>query len=313
MLTGVTMGGGPCGWAVEAHLKEGYRVFATADAARTLNDDLAEVEALGVELVGEDEIDEPVHAVRLEMRDIDYPAIASAFEAFGVDLDQVDVVAVAVFDHGAAPPGVSDRLFRFEYLAERIQAGGGLAGFAFQRDEIPVSMTRLQAAASSVPDRFPVMAMDTAPAAVLGALEDPAVKLQRAAIVANVGNFHTLAFHLPRTDGERIAGLFEHHTGRLTTSRLEQLLRELAEGTISNDELFAEHGHGALVLDPQPRPLDFVAVTGPRRGLLETSALRPYMAVPHGDMMMAGCWGLVRACARVLPWTAAAIQGALGQ
>jgi hypothetical protein len=36
------------------------------------------------------------------------------------------------------------------------------------------------------------------------------------------------------------------------------------------------------------------------------------MAVPYGDMMMAGCWGLVRACAAVLPWTAEAIHEALG-
>jgi hypothetical protein len=29
-------------------------------------------------------------------------------------------------------------------------------------------------------------------------------------------------------------------------------------------------------------------------------------------MMMAGCWGLVRACAHVLRWTADAIEGRLG-
>ena len=28
LLTGVTMGGGPCGWAAEEHLKAGYRLFA---------------------------------------------------------------------------------------------------------------------------------------------------------------------------------------------------------------------------------------------------------------------------------------------
>jgi hypothetical protein len=54
-----------------------------------------------------------------------------------------------------------------------------------------------------------------------------------------------------------------------------------------------------------------VAVTGPRRGLLAGSTLRPYLAVPYGDMMMAGCWGLVRACAHALPWTAEVIDKAL--
>ncbi|MGD9318234.1 MAG: hypothetical protein PVG56_15465, partial [Anaerolineae bacterium] len=84
-------------------------------------------------------------------------------------------------------------------------------------------------------------------------------------------------------------------------------------------ELFADHGHGALVLEPEPQfgpdpaSLDFVAVTGPRRGLLAGSKLQPYLAVPYGDMMMAGCWGLVRACAQILPWSAEEIETALGR
>jgi uncharacterized protein (DUF1786 family) len=155
--------------------------------------------------------------------------------------------------------------------------------------------------------------MDTAPAAVLGALEDPQVGTQSALIAANVGNMHTLAFHVQNEDGARtIRGLFEHHTGFLSREKLEGLLAQLAAGTLSHEELFADHGHGALVLGPAPAPLDFVAVTGPRRGLLAGSELDPYLAVPYGDMMMAGCWGLVRACAQILPWSAEEIETALG-
>jgi uncharacterized protein (DUF1786 family) len=309
LLRGVTMGGGPCGWATEDHLKAGYRVYATPDAARTFNDDLEEVEAMGVQIVSEDEADGLTRVQCLEMLDFDYAALSRAFGAFDVDLDAVDVLGVAVFDHGAAPPGVSDRLFRFEYLAERIETGKGLSGFAFAGDDIPASMTRLQAAACSAPAGRPLVAMDTAPAAVLGALEDPRVHAEEEAVVANVGNFHTLAFRL--RDGA-IAGIFEHHSGILSQTRLEELLGQLAAGTISHEELFAEHGHGALVLDPSPSPLNFLAVTGPRRGLLAGSKLQPYLAVPYGDMMMTGCWGQVRACASLLPWTAGAIEGALG-
>jgi uncharacterized protein (DUF1786 family) len=310
LLTGVTMGGGPCAWAADDHLKAGHRVFATPDAARTFNDDLKEVAAMGVELIAEEEAEVGVlGARRLAMVDFDYTALAWAFRAFGVDLDRSDVLAIAVFDHGAAPPGYSDRLFRFEYLAERIEAGAGLAGFAFPRDEIPPSMTRLQAVASTAPKDRPLVVMDTAPAAVLGALEDPHVRTHLEAVVANVGNMHTLAFHL--RDGG-IAGLFEHHTGLLDREKLEHLLAQLVSGTLSHDELFAEHGHGALVLDLAPSQLDFVAVTGPRRRMLSGSPLHPYLAVPYGDMMMAGCWGLVRACAHILPWTAEAIESVLG-
>jgi uncharacterized protein (DUF1786 family) len=309
LLTGVTMGGGPCGWAAEEHLKAGHRLFATPDAARTFSDDLDEVASMGVVVVSEDESTSLTRVRRLRMLDFDYEALARAFGALGVDLGQASVLAVAVFDHGAAPPGVSDRLFRFEYLAERIETGKGLVGFAFSMDEIPRSMTRLLAAASTAPASRPLLVMDTAPAAVLGALEDPYVRSHPEAIVANVGNFHTLAFHL--RNGE-IAGLFEHHTGLLSQARLEELLGQLSEGTLSHEELFAEHGHGALLLDPSPSMLGFIAVTGPRRGMLVGSTLRPYLAVPYGDMMMAGCWGLVRACADVLPWTADAILGAMG-
>jgi uncharacterized protein (DUF1786 family) len=310
LLTGVTMGGGPCAWAAEDHLKAGLRTFATPDAARTFNDDLDEVAAMGVKVLGEEEAARLRDVRRLEMRDLDYEALAAAFRAFDVDLGEVEVLALAVFDHGAAPPGISDRLFRFGYLAERIDGGRGLAGFAFPADDIPPSMTRLQALASSAPPGRPAMVMDTAPAAILGALEDRQVRDHDETVVVNVGNMHTLAFHL--RDGQ-IAGLLEHHTGLLDREKLEVLLAELAAGTISHEAVFQGHGHGALILDPRPAGLKFVAVTGPRRGLLAGSPrLRPYLAVPHGDMMMAGCWGLVRACARILPWTQEAVEGALG-
>ncbi len=318
LLTGVTMGGGPCTWAAEKHIKAGQRLFATPDAARTFNDDLEEVAAMGVQVVAEDEAQAVAIARHLEMKDFDYEALARAFAAFGVDLADAEVLAVAVFDHGAAPPGVSDRLFRFEYLAQRIRTGQGLAAFAFARDEIPASMTRLQAAADTAPEGRSLVVMDTAPAAVLGALEDPHVRAHGGnAVLANVGNMHTLAFHLC---GNRIAGLFEHHTGLLDRETLEALLQQLATGSLDHEALFAQHAHGALILSREREAsehlegagLGFLAITGPRRGLLAGSSLRPYLAVPHGDMMMAGCWGLVRACAHVLPWTAEAIWGALG-
>src|SRR3954471_7890466 len=55
VLTGVTMGGGPCAWAVEDHIRQGLPVFATPDAARTFDDDLERVAGMGVRIVGEDE------------------------------------------------------------------------------------------------------------------------------------------------------------------------------------------------------------------------------------------------------------------
>jgi uncharacterized protein (DUF1786 family) len=142
------------------------------------------------------------------------------------------------------------------------------------------------------------------------------VAAQERALVANIGNFHTLAFDLR---GGKILALFEHHTGELTQAKLEGYLRELGAGTLDNERVFADIGHGALRLSAEVVPgtdgagaLPFLAVTGPRRALLRDSALRPYEAVPHGDMMLAGCYGLLRAVAALDPSRAPAIESVLG-
>lgn len=302
LLTGVIMGGGPSAWAAEDHSKAGLPIFATADAARSFNDDLDAVQNdLGTVIVSTDEAARLAirpEVAHIYMRDFDYAAIRQGFAAFGVHL-RPEAIMVAVFDHGNAPPGVSDRQFRLDYLSERLQADARLSTFAFPANAVPPIMTRLQAVVDSAgePDAR-LLVMDTAPAAVLGALEDPLVAGQPDALIVNVGNFHCLAFQY--RDGE-IARLFEHHTGLLDQEQLEAWLARLADGTITHHQVFAEHGHGALVRDITPVPMEFVAVTGPRRAMLTRSLLPTYFAVPFGDQMMTGCWGMVRAAADLLP------------
>jgi uncharacterized protein (DUF1786 family) len=335
VLSGVMMGGGPCAWAAEAHTKAGLPLLATPDAARTFNDELDLVEKqMGVKLVGEDEAQtlakrEDVTAI--PMRDLDLNAIRAAFATFGVVLEP-DALALAVFDHGDAPPGYSDRQFRFDYIQSQIpkfksQISSStsnlrpptsdsqfptsihqLARFAFRREAIPTRMTRFEAVARSADFDGPMLLMDTAPAAVLGALEDPHVHSHQRQLIANVGNFHTLAFRL---GPEGIEGVFEHHTGELTHKELETYLRKLAAGTLTHEEVFADMGHGALMLDAHPAPLDFLTVTGPRWSLIRGSSLNPYFAAPYGDMMMAGNYGLLRAYAVNVPEWAEMINAAL--
>ncbi|MBI4785423.1 MAG: hypothetical protein HY782_00020 [Chloroflexi bacterium] len=167
LLTGTIMGGGPCNWAANDHLRAGYRVLATPSAAQSFNDDLAEVEKSGIHVVTDADAMYLENVARIAMRDVDLDAVRGAFASFGVDL-RFDAVAVAVFDHGNAPPGYSDRLFRFEFLAERLKAFNSPAAFAFMRDQIPARLTRMRAAANDVETDAPVLVMDTAPAAVLG-------------------------------------------------------------------------------------------------------------------------------------------------
>jgi uncharacterized protein (DUF1786 family) len=185
---------------------------------------------------------------------------------------------------------------------------------------VPSSLTRLQSITGSA-KRYvqesnsslsaPLLLMDTGSAATVGALEDPKVRQQRECILCNIGNFHTLACHL---EEGRITGVFEHHTGEISKARLEELLLKLAAGTLTNDEVFHDSGHGALMLR-QPvakeRVFPFLSVTGPRRSLLNGSALQPYNATPCGDMMLAGCFGLLRALAEHLPELAPAIVPSL--
>jgi uncharacterized protein (DUF1786 family) len=252
------------------------------------------------------------------MGDFDYYAIAAALARFGVDLDsELDAIAVAVFDHGNAPAGVSDRLFRFEYIERCIKTRNSLASFAFLAGQVPEIMTRLTTTARSAraarPD-LPVVLMDTAPAAVLGALEDPRVRHTRPAIVANIGNFHCLAFRLGPTPDDPtggIEGVFEHHTGEISPAQLEGYLRHLAQGDLTHAEIFDSNGHGAVMFADHAIPLDFLSITGPRRNFLGRSALKPYLATPCGDMMLAGSYGLVRACAGVIPEWAEPIDRAL--
>jgi uncharacterized protein (DUF1786 family) len=325
LLTGRTMGGGPSAWAARDHALAGLPTYATPDAARTLDDDLAQVEQLGIRILPDEAAArlladqtnaEVTHVI---MRDFDSMALLTAFAAFGVDT-AVDLVAVAAFDHGAAPPGYSDRRFRFDYIRRAVGERPEPVAFSYRAADVPADMTRLHAVARDAAGfaalgKAPVLVMDSAAAAVAGALDDPHVRALPEALLANIGNFHTLAFHL--RDG-RIRGLFEHHTGELTQAALERYLDRLVAGTLTDDEVFAESGHGALVLgegaDDAARPATTLplAITGPRRALLRGSRWRPYEAVPHGAMMLAGCFGLLRAVALHHPELAPAVADSLG-
>lgn len=298
LLTGVTMGGGPCHWAAQDHLKAGYGIYATPDAARTFNDDLEWVQReMGIRIVSEEEAPAIRNVEAIELRDFDYAAIRAAFFAFGVELSPTGI-AIGVFDHGAAPPDISDRIFRFEFLERRILEENRLSAFAYPKGEIPPALTRMRAVAASPAPDCPLIVMDNAPAAVLGALLDPHATGRRHHLVANVGNLHTLAFRLGPAG---IEGLFEHHTGLLDGARLARLLEDLIQGTLSNEEIYGENGHGGrlFVQGPMPPSEDWepLLVTGPRRSILRGSKLPVHDAAPLGDMMLAGCFGLLLAAA----------------
>jgi uncharacterized protein (DUF1786 family) len=298
-LTGVNMGGGPVTQAITDHVRAGLPVYATVEAATTFDDDMEIVKSMGVSLLSADEIEALKRAARVELRDLDLDMVRRSLDSFEAG-SEWDAVAVAVFDHGDSPPGYSDRKFRFDHLRRQLEQGDRqLTEFCYLWHEVPEYMTRMAAVAECAEPATPLLLMDTAEAAVLGALEDRRVASAQCKVVANLGNDHTLAFHL---HGSRIQGLFEHHTGELTPQKLESYLRGLTRGELDGQRVWEDHGHGAITLDGG-EDIGFLSATGPLRHMLEGSTLQPYFAVPYGDMMLAGAFGLVRAWAeKHEPW-----------
>jgi uncharacterized protein (DUF1786 family) len=231
LFSGHQMGGGPSAWAIEEIAKAGFTVYMTPSAATTLNDELDKVEALGIKIISDDEVKSlKLKGESFELKDFDFNLISKTFSDYGVSLKGLSAIAVAVFDHGNAPAGVSDRQFRFDYLDERIKQKNSLSAFAYLSNDIPKIMTRLQSVADSANDLpCPLVVMDTVAAAVLGANFDPQLTRIKEKIICNVGNFHTLAFRL----GEKgIEGVFEHHTGEIDLEKLVSLIYKLADGSL---------------------------------------------------------------------------------
>ena len=280
-LHGNLMGGYHTTNAVWRHLEAGLAVYATARAAGTVHDNIDLLRRRGVQITD----DPPPDALAIELHDLDLARLAKTLGPYDITIPST--VAVAAQDHGFSPTA-SNRLFRFEHWKRFLVPGSTLADHIWTRP--PEYMTRLLAIQADAPG---AIVADTGPVAVLGALEDErvATEAERGVCIVNVGNQHTLAL-LVR--GEELFGVMEHHTEAMNTEKLERLVRKLIAGTITHDEVFGDDGHGALVLDAyrDAGPFTFIAVTGPNRAMAKP--LGWYFAVPHGAMMLSGCFGLVR-------------------
>jgi uncharacterized protein (DUF1786 family) len=136
--------------------------------------------------------------------------------------------------------------------------------------------------------------MDTCAAGVRGALLDPraAQFRDRGLTVVNAGNAHTFAVLVK---GDRIYGIYEHHTGLLHPEKFLAHLQRFQQGTLTNDEIFADQGHGCAYAPGLAAAGEFAdtVITGPRRRLAQDCG--GIMAAPFGDMMLTGCFGLVAA------------------
>ena len=275
---GTTMGGGPVARAIRAHLQAGYSVYATENAAKTFHDNLDKAKAVGIEIM---DAAPKKDAVRVVATDYMETELRETFARFAIPYP--DRFAFAVQDHGFSPTK-SNRVFRFELMRDSLEKGDWHLD-ALVTDPPRPEMTRMRSLLNQAPG---ALVMDTGPAALLGMLCDPVVKekAEKGVTLVNVGNGHTLAATIR---GERLGGLFEHHTFSLTPARLHEYLEKLKAGTLTNEEIFTSGGHGAAV--HEPLLTNSIVVTGPNRRRLLPDA---YQAAPFGDMMLTGCFGVLR-------------------
>ncbi len=281
-LTGRLMGGGPITSAVRRHLAQGLPVYASPQVAQTFHNNIDIIKQWGVTFTA----DPPPEAAPLELGDIDLKALKAILTAYEVPYPSH--FAVAVQDHGFNPQ-VSNREFRFQQWREVMARGGRLSDLAFR--EPPEYLTRMQAVTETLPG---VLLMDTCTAGIRGALLDPeARKHQETGLtVVNLGNAHTFAALIR---GERLFGIYEHHTSQLTPGKLSQQLNLFQTGALKHPEVFDDEGHGCVIHQDylKERPFTFTVITGPRRSLARDWP--GVFAAPLGDMMLTGCFGLADA------------------
>jgi uncharacterized protein (DUF1786 family) len=284
-IYGDTIGGGSLTQAILRHLKKGYRVLMDESSVYSIRNDLDEVRSMGIEVGGRPESG---HFKELMIQEVDLPLLQSFLSNFGEDF-RMDVIAVALQDHGVSPKGVSDRAFRFENMEAMLRRDNRPESFHFLEESIPTHLLRMRSAVKAIRRTFsePVLVMDTSFSAILGCTDE----VTGPSLVVNVGNGHTIAALL--MEG-RIEGLYEHHTHELTPERLEQELRLFIRGELNNKKIFDENGHGAVTLKPFYGELS-VLVTGPNRDLFKGTSFKYTYAAPGGNTMMTGPMGLVKA------------------
>jgi uncharacterized protein (DUF1786 family) len=301
-VRGDIIGGGAFSNALKEHVDKGFRVIITEKAAYTVRNDLDEVQQLGIEVVKGETKPKWFQGETLTTEEINLEQLQTFLTAFSETFADIDVVAIAVQDHGVFPKGTSNRRFRIQKIKELLKENPKPENLAFKEEEIPPCFLRMKSAAEASRRQLPnakVLLMDTAPDAILGCMKDPAAEKSDPVLAVNLGNGHTMAAII--SHGE-IIGVMEHHTRLLTPQKIERLLVDFADGKLTDAQVFQDSGHGLFFLAEPPgfSRMQKIAATGPNRSLLSDTKLQIHFAAPAGDVMMTGPVGLVYAAKRKL-------------
>ena len=287
-FTGEIMGGGKIKNTILEHMEKGYDVVMEPTCAKTIRDDIKQVESFGIKIADADEDYDSY--TKIALGDIDITKLSEFLLGYDLEFD-FDKIAIAVQDHGYNE-NMGDRDFRFEKIREKVSKPITPLEFGFI-DEIPEYFTRMNAVRRQVEGEgievIPLV-MDTKFASIAGMCYDKVASKLNSFIVIDIGNGHTTAASI---ENGKIQGVFEHHTSSLTGESLERYIKRLASGEITHEEVYNDHGHGAHVLNPISE-LEKVIVSGPKRELIEKTNLDWHHAAPGGDVMMTGTVGLIK-------------------
>jgi uncharacterized protein (DUF1786 family) len=299
LVVGNEMGGGPITQVLLERTKVAEVVMSHA-ASATLNHDVEKVKSWGIKVVEDDQADQlrdNQDYTLITLSDLETPRIEQIVKSFGAPY-AFDAVAICAQDHGVPEPGISHLDFRHNMFTERLTHEPYPHTLLYQSDQVPDTMNRLKSIAGSA-KQLPaaeVYVMDSGMAAILGASLDGKCRQKKRFLVLDIATSHTVGAAMV---GEEIAGFFEYHTQDITLDNLEGLLRDLADGKISHQQILSEGGHGAFLRQTVGfSSIETIVATGPKRKLLEGSHLPIEFGAPWGDNMMTGTVGLLEALRR---------------
>ena len=299
LVTGCEMGGGPITQLLKDRAKTDD-VTISASAAATLHHNRELVQSWNIRVIEDRAADEMRGDKRyseLTLADLEANRLQQIVDGFGVPF-AFEALAVCAQDHGVPPEGVSHLDFRHNLFKARLDDAPYPHTLLFKAEEVPVEMNRLSSIAASA-CRLPaeeVYVMDSGMAAILGASQDMLAKDQAVTFILDVATSHTVGAAM---SGDELAGFFEYHTADITLERLEALLLDLGQGSLSHRQILSEGGHGAFVRKAVGFGDDEVIIaTGPKRRLVEKSRLPIILGAPFGDNMMTGTVGMLEAIRR---------------
>jgi uncharacterized protein (DUF1786 family) len=276
-------------------------VIMTPSAARSLRYNLDQVKSRGVKILDHIPSKTDSNQIHLETYDIDFQWYGKVFN--GIDINifrECDVLLLACQEHGyPGPNGGSVREFRMRECYQRfLDTSPVLTSLMFEYLEIPDFAWRFKANADLAREFFPqaeIFLMDSSPAVVLGTMLDPKVP-DGLKTVINIGNGHTLVMVL--NSKWEILAVWEHHTGGLSTSSLDEFLEKLFSNRLSHEFVLQQGGHGFYkrIREISSKAANNIIVLGPNRDIIKESKFTDSIIWSHplGSMMLSGPAGLLK-------------------